>query len=149
MTLRRVLGDDVRRVHEQLDDLLDREDGLIVFFDRDRMVSYAQGFGLSGCQIELLTVEIERAVRDVVGAEPTINKRKKRRNSEDDNKGNHRGTDTARREHFRRHDRRQHSGMVAGRRESLQFGDSAASNSRITAGRVLRLAGKLAPTNRS
>ena len=78
MTLRSVLGDDVRRVHEQIDDLLDREDGLIVFFDRDRMVSYAQGFGLSGCQIELLTVEIERAVRDVVGAEPTINKRKKR-----------------------------------------------------------------------
>jgi hypothetical protein len=63
VTLRRVLGDDVRRVHEQIDDLLDREDGLIVFFDRGRMVSYAPGFGLSGCQIALLTVEIERAVR--------------------------------------------------------------------------------------
>jgi hypothetical protein len=149
VTLRRVLGDDVRRVHEQIDDLLDREDGLIVFFDRGRMVSYAPGFGLSGCQIALLTVEIERAVRDVVGAEPTINKRKKRRNSEADNKGKDRGTDTARREHCRRHDRRQHSGVVAGRPESLQFGDSAASNSRITTGRVLRLAGTFAPSNRA
>ena len=130
MTLRSVLGDDVRRVHEQIDDLLEREDGLIVLFDRGRMVSYAQGFGLSGCQIELLTVAIERVVRDIIGAQPTINKRKKRRSSEN---GNNRGTGPARREHLRSHDRGHHSGVVAGRGESVRSRDSADSNSCIIA----------------
>jgi hypothetical protein len=146
VTLRSVLGDDVRRVHEQIDDLLDREDGLIVLFDRGRMVSYAQRFGLSGCQIELLTVEIERAVRDIIEAQPTLNK-KKRRNSEDGNKDNDRGTGPARREHLRRYDRGHHSGVVAGRGESVRSSDSADRNSCIIAGRVLRLAGKPAPSH--
>jgi hypothetical protein len=39
MTLRGVFGGDVQRIQEQFDDLLDREDGLIVLFDGSRMVS--------------------------------------------------------------------------------------------------------------
>jgi hypothetical protein len=33
MTLRGVFGGDVQHIQEQIDDLLDREDGLIVLFD--------------------------------------------------------------------------------------------------------------------
>lgn len=37
MTLRRVFGRDVRRIQEPIDDLLEREDGLVVLVDvRDR-----------------------------------------------------------------------------------------------------------------
>ena len=55
MTLRGMLGSDVQRFQKQIDDLLDREDGFIVLFDGSRLVSYAQGFGVSPCQLELLS----------------------------------------------------------------------------------------------
>jgi len=76
MTIRNVLGDDERLVHQLVDDLLDKEDGLIVLFDGDRMVSYSQGLGVSPCQLELLTVEIERFVRNVIGARSTTSRRR-------------------------------------------------------------------------
>ena len=90
MTLRGMLGSDVHRIQEQIDDLLDREDGLIVLFDGSRMVSYSQGFGVSPCQLELLTVEIERAVRNVIGGQSLTNRRN-RRNREKSKQGNSRG----------------------------------------------------------
>ena len=71
MTLRESLGGDVQRIYEQVDALLDREDGLLVLFDGGRMVTYTQGFGVSPCQLELLSVELERAVRNVVARQPT------------------------------------------------------------------------------
>jgi hypothetical protein len=71
MTLRKVLGDDRRRVHQHADDTLDREDAFIVLFDGDRMVTYAAGFDASPCQLELLTAEIERSVRNVAGGQST------------------------------------------------------------------------------
>jgi hypothetical protein len=85
MTLRGVFGGDVQHIQEQIDDLLDREDGLIVLFDESRMVSYAQGFGVSSCQLELLTFEIERAIRNVIGGQSLTNRRN-RRNREKANK---------------------------------------------------------------
>ena len=69
MTLRKEIGDDGRRVHQQVDDALDREDAFIVLFDGDRMVSYSVGFGASPCQLELLTAEIERSVRNIIGGQ--------------------------------------------------------------------------------
>jgi hypothetical protein len=63
MSLRKVLGADVERVHEQVDALLDSEDAIIVLVDRSRAINYAQGFGISPSQLELLALEIERAVR--------------------------------------------------------------------------------------
>jgi hypothetical protein len=63
MSLRQMLGADADRVHEQVDALLDSEDGLIVLVDGSRAISYAHGFGTSPCQLELLMIEIERAVR--------------------------------------------------------------------------------------
>lgn len=65
MTLRQALGGDARRVHELVDQLLDSEDSLIVLVDGRRAISYAEGFGLSPCQLELVSVEIEQAVRTV------------------------------------------------------------------------------------
>ena len=53
MTLRESLVGDARRVREQIDTLLDSQDGLLLLFDGGRMVSYAQGFGASPCQLEL------------------------------------------------------------------------------------------------
>ena len=63
MSLRKVLGADVERVHEQVDALLDSEDAMIVLVDGSRAINYAQGFGISSSQLELLALEIERAVR--------------------------------------------------------------------------------------
>ena len=71
MTLRESLGGDVQRVHELVDALLDQEDALLVLFDGTRMVSYTQGFGASPSQLELLSMDLERAVRTVSGG-PSI-----------------------------------------------------------------------------
>ena len=67
MTLRESLGGEGRRIHDLLDALLDREDGVLVFFDGSRVVTYAEGFDVSASQIELLGVELERALRKAVG----------------------------------------------------------------------------------
>jgi hypothetical protein len=67
MTLRESLGGDAQRIHELVDALLDREDGVLALFDGARVVSFAQGFGVSASQLELLSVELERALRDVIG----------------------------------------------------------------------------------
>jgi hypothetical protein len=67
MTLRESLGGDVRRIHELIETLLDREDGVLVFFDGRRVVTYAEGFGASASQLELLGVELERALHKAVG----------------------------------------------------------------------------------
>jgi len=75
MTLRQALGDDAHKIQEVVDQLLDGEDSLILLIDGQRAISYAEGFGLSPCQLELLTIEIERAVRAVVG--PAIKERRR------------------------------------------------------------------------
>ena len=81
MTLRESLGGDVQRIHELVDALLDREDGILALFDGGRVVSFAQGFGVSASQLELLGVELERALRSAVGQQPT-NSVTRRRNRE-------------------------------------------------------------------
>jgi hypothetical protein len=70
MTLRESLGGDAQRIYEAIDALLDSEDGVMVLFDGARMVCYTHGFGVSPCQLELLNIELERAVRNVVGGQP-------------------------------------------------------------------------------
>ena len=80
MTLRESLGVDVQRIYEQVDALLDKEDGIVALFDGGRVVTYAQGFGVSASQLELLGVEVERALRNAVGQ--PANSITKRRNRE-------------------------------------------------------------------
>jgi hypothetical protein len=63
VTLRQALAGDTQRLHDVLDELLDREDAVILLFDGDRAVNYIGGFGLSPSQHELLALEIERVVR--------------------------------------------------------------------------------------
>ena len=58
---------------------MNSEDSLIVIIDRTRMISYSGGFGVSACQLELLTAEIERAVRKVVGKQSQSTRRWKDR----------------------------------------------------------------------
>jgi hypothetical protein len=89
MTLRESLGGDVQRIHELVDALLDREDAILALFDGGRVVSFAQGFGVSASQLELLSVELERALRSVVGGQPA-NSARRRRNRER-NQGNRSG----------------------------------------------------------
>ena len=86
MTLRESLGGDAQRIHELVDALLDREDGILALFDGGRVVSFAQGFGVSASQLELLSVELERAFRNVIGT-PPVNGANRRRNH-DRNQGN-------------------------------------------------------------
>jgi hypothetical protein len=78
MTLREMLGDDVRRIHEQVDALLDREDAILALFNGDRVVSYALGFGASASQLEFLSVDLERALNNLVGRRPTNGKGRRR-----------------------------------------------------------------------
>jgi hypothetical protein len=67
VTLRQAPGPDAGRLHELVDELLDSENGLILLIDDARAMSYAAGFEWSPCQLELLTVGIERALRAAGG----------------------------------------------------------------------------------
>ena len=78
MTLRQRLGGDAHRIHELVDQLLDGDNSLIVLMDGRRAVSYGEGFGLSPCQLELVTNEIERALR-TVGTAPIKSTQARRR----------------------------------------------------------------------
>jgi hypothetical protein len=76
MSLRRVLGATIPRVHAQVESLLDSEDAMLILVGGKRAISYMHGFGLSPDQLELLSLEIERAVRRV--AAPPFKKREAR-----------------------------------------------------------------------
>jgi hypothetical protein len=146
MTLRGAFGGDVQRIQKHIDDLLAREDGFIVLFDGSRMVSYSQGFGVSPCQLELLTVEIERALRNVIGGQSLTNRRNKR-NREKGKQGNNPSAGAALFQHVGRFGRGRHGGVVDGGGESVRPGDPADSDSGRTAGRVLRVASKAASSS--
>ncbi len=99
MTLRESLGGDVRRIYEQVEALLDKEDGVVALFDGGRVVTYAQGFGASASQLELLGVELERALHNVVGGRLIKKARRRReRNQRDRHAGDVNG-DRHRRAH--------------------------------------------------
>ena len=63
MTLRQALGADAARLHELLEELLDREDAVVLLFDGRRAINYSSGFGLSPSQHELMALDVERMVR--------------------------------------------------------------------------------------
>jgi hypothetical protein len=64
-------------VHELIDQLLDREDGLIVLIDGERVIGDGEGFGLSPCQLELVVTEIERTVRTAAGRARTAGRERR------------------------------------------------------------------------
>ena len=76
MSLRQLLQEDVDRLRQQLEDVLDAEDGFVVLVDRERAISYAAGFALSGSQLEQVAAEVERVIRIVVGPVRRVNGRK-------------------------------------------------------------------------
>jgi hypothetical protein len=63
VTLRQALGNHAHRIHALVEELLDREDSVIVLVDGRRAITYGAGSGLSPCQQELASVDIERTVR--------------------------------------------------------------------------------------
>ena len=129
MTLRHAQTGDRARVHEVIDDLINREDSLILAIDGTRVISYGGGFGVSPCQLELLILEIERAVRGVVGDQSSTGRRrrKNRETSNDDS----------------------NSGSRSGASESLlRPGSAAGSRGGRPAGRLLRVAGESPPADR-
>ena len=75
MTLRHTLGSHANRVHEQLDEVLDGEDGIIILVGPRQATSYCLGFGLSGCQLELLALQVERAIGAIAPARSTGKRR--------------------------------------------------------------------------
>jgi len=143
MTLRESLGGGGQSNYEKIDALLDSEDGLLVLFDGARMVSYTQGFGVSPCQLELLSVELERAVRNVVAGQPTTST-KDRRNREETNEADGRGRGAVLGQHLGRHGRGDHRSVVNGSGRSAGSGDAAHCDNSGAGGRVLRLASKTA-----
>jgi hypothetical protein len=130
--LRQLLGQDARRVHEQVDALLDSDDAIIVLFDGQRVVNYAAGFALSGSQLELLAVDIERLARGATGAQA----RRKGENERDKDTSVGRGAG----QHRGSRQRRPRSRMVDTRSQGDRFGDHSGGTDRIGNGRVLRMA---------
>jgi hypothetical protein len=116
-----MLGSDADRIHEQVDALLDSEDAMIVLVDGSRAMSYAHGFGTSPDQLELLALEIERAVRGVAGP-PTDNR-------------------------SGRFDRGCNGGVVDRRGERVRATGAVVSDRGIAAGRVLRVAREAVATD--
>jgi hypothetical protein len=78
MTLRESLGGDVQRIYEQVEALLDSEDGVVALFDGGRLVSYGSGFGVSASQLEFLGVELERTLRRSLGRQAANRNRRHR-----------------------------------------------------------------------
>ena len=109
MTLREALGGDVERIYEQVEALLDREDGVLALFDGGRVVTYAQGFGASASQLEFLGVELERALQSVIGRRASM----KGRNHRERNERDRRGSDVDRDRHGPAHGVLQLAGKVA------------------------------------
>jgi hypothetical protein len=136
MSLRRTLGPDADCIHEQVDAMLDREDAMIVLVDGSRAISYAHGFGASPDQLELLALEIERAVRSVAG--PPTNYRRNHGEERENNNDSGRGAGV--RWDLDRFGRGGNGSLVDRGSESAGAGGSAHGNSGRTAGRVLRLA---------
>jgi hypothetical protein len=143
VTLRQALGGDARRIHELVDELLDGEDSLIVLIDGRRAISFAEGFGLSPCQLELVAIEIERAVR-ALGGTKRIKRRERRTHSEKVDGSSNRARV---REHLGRDGCRRYGGLVDRGSASGRPGDIADGNRGVPSGPVLRLAGKAATSN--
>jgi len=145
MSLRKILGGDAARVHEQVDALLDSEDAVIVLADRSRAISYAHGFGISPCQLELLMLEIERTVRNLGG--PRTSRKNRRTQGEERQNSDNSGRGVGVRRHRDSADRG-HSARAADRRgDSLRIGRSADGDSGIAVCRLLRMATHTAATD--
>jgi hypothetical protein len=134
-----MLGTDADRIHEHIDALLDSEDAMIVLVDGSRAISYAQGFGTSPDQLELLALEIERAVRSVAGP-PTHNRRNRRNYGEEYEVSYDSGRDAGLRCDLGRFDRGGNGSVVDRGSESVRTGGFTHGNRGRAAGRVLRLA---------
>lgn len=63
MTLRDLLDGLDADVHARLDQVLDSEDAVIVLADSRGVTTYLHGFGVSGCQLEMLASDVDAAVR--------------------------------------------------------------------------------------
>ena len=146
MSLRKMLGADADRVHEQVDALLDSEDAMIVLVDGSRAISYAHGFGASPDQLELLALEIERAVRSVVGP-PTNNRRDRRNYGEEREDSDDSGRGPGVRRHLSRFDGGRNGGVVDRRGASVRASGAVVSDRGIAAGRLLRLAREAVATD--
>ncbi len=69
MSPRITLGPRTQGGHQPVDQLLDAEDSIVIVIGQKQVRTYVQGFGLSGCQLEMLSLRVERAVRALVSSE--------------------------------------------------------------------------------
>lgn len=145
MSLRKILGGDATRVHEQLDALLDSEDAVIVLADRSRAISYAHGFGISPCQLELLMLEIERTIRNAGGPRTSRNNRRTQR--EERQSSDISGPGVGVRRHRDSVDRGLSAQTADTRGDSLRIRRSADGDSDIAVCRLLRMATTTAATD--
>ena len=67
MTLREVLGDDVRGLRDRFERVLDQEDAIVILVDRTGAITHYHGFGASGCQLELSSGQVDVALGEIVG----------------------------------------------------------------------------------
>ena len=126
MTLREALGGDADRLHELLEELLDREDVVVLLFDGRRAVTYINGFGLSPSQHELMALDIERTARaaGATGASDSGRRRTGRDKRADSTVAG----------------RRTDGGMADGRSANRRSGDATHGDRGLASRPVLRLA---------
>src|SRR3954449_3781701 len=139
MTLRQTLEQDAPRIHEQVDAMLESEDSIIILVDARRAITYARGFGLSACQLEMLANDIERLVRTVTRVHISRKERNRheQENAMDGGAGQcHAGP--ARRRRGRMADERPASGRSR---------DHGSGSHSFRTGRVLRMASEFAASD--
>ena len=69
MSPRLTLEPHAQGVTRPVDQLLEGEDSIVIVVGRKQITTHAQGFDLSGCQLELLSLRIERAIRRLMSLE--------------------------------------------------------------------------------
>ena len=135
MTLRQTLGRDAERLHELLEELLDRENVVLLLFDGHRAINYVNGFGLSGSQHELMALAIERVVR-AAGA-TAASEGSGRRSREEGSKS---GGGARVRERLGGDGGQPNSSVVHGTPRRLRSGDRTHRDRGVASRRVLQLA---------
>lgn len=62
MTIRQTPGD-ADALRRRLEQILDSEDALVILADRRQVTSFARGFSVSGCQLEMIDREVAGVVQ--------------------------------------------------------------------------------------
>ncbi|HEX7086395.1 MAG TPA: hypothetical protein VF198_08525 [Vicinamibacterales bacterium] len=70
MTLRDALQGSEGVIRARLEEVLDSEDAVVLLANRRGITTFAHGFGVSGCQLEMMGRALEALLRELAAAPP-------------------------------------------------------------------------------